>query len=960
MSDKKINFGLGPNTNTGDTNYEAFTKVEDRLEAAEAAIEEISAAVENVPSNIRGIKSVLLNESSHLIITFTDDTTQDAGLVGTGTSSGGSTGGGSTTPTTNPTNASFVSSNQQSQSSGTIRFFQAKLDRKAKLTAISNNGTIWDADNLIYSVTSATAGDGTTSGSVDIILTATPDDNSGAVTQTVSISISASSTPKQVSEHGSAVFTGDAGKKLETFAGWALYGNAGPSNYATDGDGAIVNDGTNIFNGSLLMSPSTASGLSGSLTFSRGTSDGQAEIALLSDGAGNAIVVELGFRVGDGIYSPDYFVRKDGSFVDFTNTGYSCPWDSSGLARLLYAVSTDKKTLKVGLGDINNGITIDLTQYPNLGAKFGLFSGMWYGNPALRDGAKLVGLDYAVQQSTLAITNAPGNTDSNRATYALTWAGTKPTKLQHSFDNVTWYTGDSTINSDGTASYVASAQSAGNKTIRIRMLNDTGIVALAPNRTRFLGPVAQFGVNVSYPGPYSPQFQVLDNLFYQGYWIRPGFENINDYAPDFRYVDADLMPLVSGMYRAIGRGPVSGGYMLMTWTGAPNMNVYQGHSEEASIDDESHPDAQSFKFRQNFTVGQPYNSFVSLGMDFDPANPPKNIRIHPVGQPASATEFVSDAYVNHHRNDYGPSYAGCLRAMDWLEVNNIRTEITFASIERRLNGLINLANAAKRDLWINVMPYASDDYVTKLVQTVNSKLDPRLHIYIEYGNEWWNGKFPIYGLLAARYRQRTGAANPQNGADEYGQLLAELVFQHNALMTKVESLIPNWQTRVVRVVNIQAGNAPQYAQFKETGGDHCDFVANAPYFNYVDPAGKTDPASIMAGWIAAGIAAIRDLRATADAVYADGRRFGCYEAGTGADGLDYASFVILKQSPQWYYVFRAYFEEWKNQYGDLLLNYDDMQSGWGLLNYQGSTTNYGVMAMTDAIAGNYAQRPNLN
>lgn len=857
--------------------------------------------------------------------------------------------------------AAFTSSAAQSQPGATLRFFQATLDRAASLTGISDNATIWDAVNGLWALKLATAGDGTAARSAQVTLTATPADGSGAVTQTVTVSLGVVSVPAQVSEHGSSLFTGIAGKKLEASAGWALYGNAGPSNYATDGSGALINDGSSTFNGSLLLSPLKMEGLTGSFTFKKGDSGGNAYVALVANGNDNAFIVAIQTN-DNGLFIAEKFAYQGGSggIDGQSGLGFFQAWDANGNARLLFEVSSDKKTLKVGMGAVDNGFAVDLTKYTNLGPKLGFISGKWYGNPALSGGLKLAQVEYAVQQSVLTVTSAPGNTSNNQATYALSWTGTKPTVLQHSFDGDTWFTGESTINNDGTASYVATASSTGKKTVRIRMMNDIGVVAFAPNATRFLGPAAQFGVNVAYPGPYSPQFQVLDNLFYQGYWIvptpAPG-RIIADYTPDLTCTDIDMMPLVSGMARAIGRGPVSGGYVLMTWTGAPNMTVYQGHSEDASIDDVSHPDAQSFKFRQNFTSGQPTNSFVSLAMDFDPANPPKNIRIRPVGQSDSIVPYLSDAYIDHHCNDYGPPLVGCLRGMDWLEVNNIRTDITFASIERRLNMLINLANAVKRDLWFNVMPYASDDYVTKLIQTVNSKLDPKLRMYIEFGNEWWNGTFPIFGLLEARYRQRTGAGAPQSGAESYSHVIAELVFQHNALMTKVEGLIPNWQTRVVRVLNIQAGQAAQYGQFKEAGGSHIDFVANAPYFNYVDPAGNNDPASVMAGWIASGIAAIRDLRSIADAVYADGRRFGCYEGGTGAVGLNFPTFLTLKQSPQWYYIFRAYFEEWRNQFGDLFLQFDDMQMGWGLLNYQGSTTNYGVMAMTDAIAGNYAHRP---
>jgi len=55
--------------------------------------------------------------------------------------------------------------------------------------------------------------------------------------------------------------------------------------------------------------------------------------------------------------------------------------------------------------------------------------------------------------------------------------------------------------------------------------------------------------------------------------------------------------------------------------------------------------------------------------------------------------------------------------------------------------LIRLANEAKRDLWINVPPNATAEYVTGLATLLKETLDPTLVIYIEYSNEVWNWTF---------------------------------------------------------------------------------------------------------------------------------------------------------------------------------------------------------------------------
>jgi hypothetical protein len=55
--------------------------------------------------------------------------------------------------------------------------------------------------------------------------------------------------------------------------------------------------------------------------------------------------------------------------------------------------------------------------------------------------------------------------------------------------------------------------------------------------------------------------------------------------------------------------------------------------------------------------------------------------------------------------------------------------------------IIQLANEAAVDLWVNV-PYNADDlYITSLVALLNATLDPSRLVYLEYSNEVWNWQF---------------------------------------------------------------------------------------------------------------------------------------------------------------------------------------------------------------------------
>jgi hypothetical protein len=51
---------------------------------------------------------------------------------------------------------------------------------------------------------------------------------------------------------------------------------------------------------------------------------------------------------------------------------------------------------------------------------------------------------------------------------------------------------------------------------------------------------------------------------------------------------------------------------------------------------------------------------------------------------------------------------------------------------------IKLCNILHRDMWLNI-PYAADsNYIYQLSKLVKNNLDPKLNIYLEYGNEVWN------------------------------------------------------------------------------------------------------------------------------------------------------------------------------------------------------------------------------
>ncbi|NOW47681.1 hypothetical protein FHW96_003863 [Novosphingobium sp. SG751A] len=67
---------------------------------------------------------------------------------------------------------------------------------------------------------------------------------------------------------------------------------------------------------------------------------------------------------------------------------------------------------------------------------------------------------------------------------------------------------------------------------------------------------------------------------------------------------------------------------------------------------------------------------------------------------------------------------------------------------------IALANRMGADPWLNVPVRASDDYIRQMATYVHAHLRPDLHLYIEFSNEIWNGRF----ASDYRYAREMGAS----------------------------------------------------------------------------------------------------------------------------------------------------------------------------------------------------------
>jgi PA14 domain len=74
---------------------------------------------------------------------------------------------------------------------------------------------------------------------------------------------------------------------------------------------------------------------------------------------------------------------------------------------------------------------------------------------------------------------------------------------------------------------------------------------------------------------------------------------------------------------------------------------------------------------------------------------------------------------------------------------------------------IDLGNAVGRDIWVNIPAHADDTYVRSLAKLIDTRLDPKLHVYVEYSNEVWN-----WGFERSHYNYDQAQAEVDRGGSD--------------------------------------------------------------------------------------------------------------------------------------------------------------------------------------------------
>jgi len=313
-----------------------------------------------------------------------------------------------------------------------------------------------------------------------------------------------------------------------------------------------------------------------------------------------------------------------------------------------------------------------------------------------------------------------------------------------------------------------------------------------------------------------------------------------------------------------------------------------------------------------------------------------------------------------------------IRFMDWQRAN-ANLPVTWASRAEPLPAwqggpqgvaiehMIDLANTLKADPWFCIAYQADADYIERFARLVRDRLDPSLTVYVELGNEIWNGQFRASQQAAAE-GLAAGLSHDPNQARLYRY--AQKASTALDIWAKVYADAPD---HLVRVVSTQAGwpwTAEQVLGHGDTA-KHVDALAVAPYFDMktrLEP--PFDEATDFAEVDRAVDKAIENAVANKAIAQRYGKRLIGYEGGQHLPSTRPAEVIArMTNSPRMYAAYQRYLRQWNDKAGDLLMLYASTSpaGGFGLQDYIGQPLNQAPRrrATIEAIEGLSRQKARL-
>ena len=463
---------------------------------------------------------------------------------------------------------------------------------------------------------------------------------------------------------------------------------------------------------------------------------------------------------------------------------------------------------------------------------------------------------------------------------------------------------------------------------------------------------ANIGVNVNTSDVWQNSRPFM-NLIYGGSF---GMQNTNPYGP-YEAIPASSLD-ANGWVTSVPAGyrvvrtlsvPAAGGNFVCRFVGNGTLSV-SGPVSNVSTG----AGATTFTIAPTNPADQ---SAVNIAYTVDPTNYIRNIDCREAN--ASTTDNIAPEYIAALKG------FKVVRFMKWQVWNGDATHnITWTNRNKPgdadyqtkdgvpIEVIVEAANRANVDPWINIPWNADNDYVTHVATYVRDNLAPGHQAYVELSNEVWNWVYPV-ATQAAQEGAAEGLPSSDGGAF---QQLTERYAEKTAQVMDIWSGVFTGQTnRIVRVFahqHVQPYYSNEGLAFNNTY-QHVDALATASYWGMVqsDYTGQsldTIMNTILPSKITEMLGFATQQKAVAQKY---GLRYISYEGGQGMDlPNNLALLQQIERDSRMSTLYNQYLSAWQSQIGDTV----------ALFALQGQIGTYGGWGLTEYIGQPLTQAPKMN
>lgn len=268
----------------------------------------------------------------------------------------------------------------------------------------------------------------------------------------------------------------------------------------------------------------------------------------------------------------------------------------------------------------------------------------------------------------------------------------------------------------------------------------------------------RIGANIGWVRPFGRNHEYVDLVMQSG-----GFGSPGRYGTSNAPLGADGWPTGDfsiELMSAQGETRNLGGAYTVVYDGEATVNVLV--SKISLVNKRKDAATGKWLIDLNFPAGAAnmgLDFILTKGPDGKPIAPVKNLQVIRPGYDWRAPPIFTKPFLDHVRR------FAVLRFMDWLDTNQeagmakgpegIWANRPTAITKRTGTGsmvprgqpwerISQLSNETGVDIWINVPPAANEEYFSELAKFFyqgNYRLTKGQRIYVEYGNEMWNGSF---------------------------------------------------------------------------------------------------------------------------------------------------------------------------------------------------------------------------